>query len=231
MLDQEGLNALVVHGDFRRVPLAQFELNPWNPNRMGEAARKKLRESLVAFGFVAPILSVELNDGRLRILNGAHRFQEAQALGFPVAPTVVLGTEATLPEATQRQITLLDEIHGEYDLTLTRDVLREIEALRLPEEPLVLPYSDLQVNEILAADLRELDRVQYSQQMPARQPQPQDTRRRADQQQRWVEISFRMPEPAFGPIRQALDKALAAGAGEDDWQALEAICADYLAGV
>ena len=58
-----------------------LEPNPWNPNRMTGAIRRKLVLNLKRDGFVAPLLVRKLGD-RYQIVNGEHRWRIAQELGY-----------------------------------------------------------------------------------------------------------------------------------------------------
>jgi len=83
--------------------------NPWNPNEVDSINREKIRNSLKQEGFFRPVLVRTLKDGSYEIIGGAHRVDEAIALGFDKVPAVNLGD---IDEARAKRITLLD--NGRY---------------------------------------------------------------------------------------------------------------------
>lgn len=83
--------------------------NPWNPNEVDPINREKIRNSLQREGFFRPVLVRTLADGTLEIIGGAHRIQEAIALGFSKVPAINLGE---IEDARAKRITLLD--NGRY---------------------------------------------------------------------------------------------------------------------
>lgn len=83
--------------------------NPWNPNEVDAINREKIRNSLQQEGFFRPVLVRTLADGTYEIIGGAHRVDEAIALGFDKVPAVNLGE---IDEARAKRITLLD--NGRY---------------------------------------------------------------------------------------------------------------------
>jgi len=83
--------------------------NPWNPNEVDPINREKIRNSLRQEGFFKPVLVRTLPDGTLEIIGGAHRVEEAIALGFTKVPATNLGE---IEEARAKRITLLD--NGRY---------------------------------------------------------------------------------------------------------------------
>jgi hypothetical protein len=83
--------------------------NVWNPNEVDPINREKIRNSLQQEGFFKPVLVRTLSDGTLEIIGGAHRVEEAIALGIGKVPATNLGT---IDEARAKRITLLD--NGRY---------------------------------------------------------------------------------------------------------------------
>lgn len=86
-----------------------LQQNPWNPNEVDAINREKIRNSLRQEGFFRPVLVRTLSDGTYEIIGGAHRVEEAIALGFDKVPAVNLGE---IDDARAKRITLLD--NGRY---------------------------------------------------------------------------------------------------------------------
>ncbi len=125
-----------------------LEPNPWNPNRMTEAIRRKLVLNLKRDGFVAPLLVRKLGD-RYQIVNGEHRWRIAQELGYQTVPCVVL---ADLDDRRARILTVnLNELGGDPVPVLLAKLLHELEEVTpLSELASVLPYDESEIQDTLA---------------------------------------------------------------------------------
>jgi ParB-like chromosome segregation protein Spo0J len=86
-----------------------LQQNPWNPNEVDPINREKIRNSLRSEGFFKPVLVRTLPDGVLQIIGGAHRVEEAIALGMGKVPATNLGV---ISDVRAKRITLLD--NGRY---------------------------------------------------------------------------------------------------------------------
>ena len=125
-----------------------LEPNPWNPNRMTEEIRGKLRVNLKRDGFVAPLLVRKLGD-RHQIVNGEHRWRIAQELGYQTVPCVVL---ENLDDRKARILTVnLNELGGDPVPALLAKLLHELEEESpLSELAAVLPYDEAEIKDTLA---------------------------------------------------------------------------------
>lgn len=91
----------------------ELKPNPWNPNVVDPINREKIRNSLRKEGFFKPALVRTLHNGVLQIIGGAHRIEEAIALGFETVPVTNLGE---IDDARAKRLTLLDNSrYGEDD--------------------------------------------------------------------------------------------------------------------
>ena len=124
-----------------------LDANPWNPNRMTEGIRGKLRLNLKRDGFVAPLLVRKLGD-RYQIVNGEHRWQIARELGYATVPCVVL---EDLDDRRARILTVnLNELGGDPVPSLLAKLLHELEEeTPISELAAVLPYDDAQIRDTL----------------------------------------------------------------------------------
>lgn len=201
------------------VRLAQCDPNPWNPNKMDAFTYGKLLDSMLMYGAVDPLTVRPLN-GRWQIIDGEHRFLVAKDLGMDEYPAYSTG-EIDDTRAMKLTITL-NELKGQYDPRLMSDVL---DTLLKAEDPLTLskslPFTDVALQGMvglsdldLTADLRAaVDKGEALK----------------EERAKWVERVFRLTTDANAVIQQALDKAKA-GEPMNDAQALELVCADFLAG-
>jgi ParB-like chromosome segregation protein Spo0J len=71
------------------IPVEKLTPNPWNPNRMSDEMRAKLKAYIQREGFVEPLVVRPLDDGH-QILGGFHRWRIAQDLGYRTVPCVVV---------------------------------------------------------------------------------------------------------------------------------------------
>ncbi len=125
-----------------------LDANPWNPNRMTEVIRAKLRLNLKRDGFVAPLLVRKLGD-RYQIVNGEHRWQIARELGYTTVPCVVL---EDLDDRRARILTVnLNELGGDPVPSLLAKLLHDLEEESpLSELAAVLPYDEAEIKDTLA---------------------------------------------------------------------------------
>jgi hypothetical protein len=92
--------------------------NEWNPNLMSDAKFNKLTEEIETMGMMDPIQVVPLENGRYRILGGAHRFNACLILGFEKIPAIILDDPKFQDLDYQKLLTTrLNLIHGK----MTRD--------------------------------------------------------------------------------------------------------------
>ncbi len=126
----------------------RLEANDWNANRMTQEIRAKLRLNLKRDGFVAPLLVRKIGN-RYQIVNGEHRWQIAQELGYATVPCVVL---EDLDERRARILTVnLNELGGDPVPSLLAKLLHELEEESpLSELAAVLPYDEAEIRDTLA---------------------------------------------------------------------------------
>jgi len=120
------------------IPVEKLTPNPWNPNRMSQEMRPKLKEYIRREGFVEPIVVRPKGDG-YEILGGFHRWSIAGELGYKSVPCVVVN----LDDRKAKILTVnLNEMKGQSmpDLlaNLVHDLSREATLQDLETQ---LPYS------------------------------------------------------------------------------------------
>lgn len=214
------------------VPIADLVENPWNPNEMDDFTFNKVVESIRLFGWVDPPTCVRRADGAVLILDGAHRIRAAKILQMTNPTVNIIGAETEISPATQRSLTLmLNDLRGRHDPGKTAILIEEIHDIAAEEEVILLPYPDSRINDILnqhGSDAPVPYRANY--QDETKPDRTTGTRRASSTSGSWQDLVFRLPEEAALVVQQALDSARDDGAGDDSWQCLEMICAEYLAG-
>lgn len=196
------------------VSLDKLQPNPWNPNVMNSEMYRKELASIRKFGYVNPMLVRELAGG-YQIIDGEHRLKALRQLGYEEAEVTII---EGLPDEEAKQLTIvLNETRGRADpeklATLLRGLLEDVPKSDLLD---VLPFSPVDFDRI--AGLEGFDWGGLG-----------TTAIGDSDGKSWVERTYRLPKDAASVIDEAL---AAAKDGEDlpDWQALEAIAADFLAG-
>lgn len=208
---------LATEAKYELISIDRLRANTWNPNTMTDEMFNKAVSSIIEYGFIDPITVMPYADG-YTIIDGEHRWRAADQLGYREVPCVVLRT--ITHQQAKKLTTILNGLHGEADPEKLSVLLKDLLDAE-PAESLLrtLPYSTDEFNSL--AGLTAFDWDAFNEKMA--QPRLSD-------KEPWVERTYRMPESAAAVI----DRAIAAiKTGEDDihdWQALELICADYLAG-
>lgn len=198
---------------------SSLSANPWNPNRMTQAMRAKLVESIHEYGMVDPLTVRPIDDDlagqHYEILDGEHRFNVAVDEGIDKFDCIEI---EGLTEAQARKLTIvMNELHGQADPGKLGDLLADIlDMTGLAELKIALPYDD----SVLAGYLKQDP-------LPALPDLPSMKRSDEGSTDPWVERMFRMPKSVALVIDEAIEKARG---GEDleAWQGLERVAADYL---
>lgn len=118
------------------LPLDQLWEAEWNPNTMSPELLAKLKESINRYGVVENLV-VRAKDRSYEVLSGNQRLGIYRGLGLVSAPCVVVdlddGRAKLLAQA-------LNRIHGEDDLGLRAELVREVlEAIPQEEVLSLLP--------------------------------------------------------------------------------------------
>jgi len=112
--------------------------NPWNPNRMSEAMRAKLKVYLHREGFVEPLVVRPVGED-YQILGGFHRWEIARELGYRTVPCVVVDID----DKRAKVLTInLNEMKGQSLPTLLANLVHDLsKELVLQDLEKQLPYS------------------------------------------------------------------------------------------
>lgn len=156
-----------------------------------------------------------------QILDGEHRWRGYQDLGIEECPAFSTGD---IPETQAMKITItLNELKGQYD---PRDMSALLGRLLEDEDPIQLakslPFTDVALQGLIGLEDLKLDSSPVGKALGEGEALKKE-------RERWIERVFRLTIEMNGVVQQALDKAKD---GEDisDVQALEMVCADFLAG-
>ncbi|HEX5130910.1 MAG TPA: ParB N-terminal domain-containing protein [Candidatus Krumholzibacteria bacterium] len=120
------------------IGVEQLTPNPWNPNRMSEAMRAKLKVYLQREGFVEPLVVRAIGEN-YQILGGFHRWEIAKELGYATVPCVVVDVD----DKRAKILTInLNEMKGQSLPTLLANLVHDLsKELVLEDLEKQLPYS------------------------------------------------------------------------------------------
>lgn len=210
------MNANLPVPAFARVPIELLRENEWNPNKMTDFMFRKALESISEFGFLAPVLVKRADNGYV-IIDGAHRYRAAKQLKLASVPIIIVDG---LSDAQYRKLTVvLNELHGQPDPGKLSELLKGlVEETSMAEVLNALPFAEDTLKGFVGFEGIELP--------SAPPPAPKE------RSERWVERTFRMPASASAVVSDAIEtvKRQDPSASTEDWQALELICAEFLAG-
>jgi ParB-like chromosome segregation protein Spo0J len=200
-----------------RSAVIEFSLvtpNPWNPNRMDAETYHKELASLRKFGYVNPIIVRPAEGEAFQVIDGEHRLKGMQELGHRMAMmTIVDG----LTDADAKQLTIvLNETRGKPDPKKLGDLLADL-LTDVPKPDLLdlLPLSPTQFDKLTGVE--DFD-------WGALSTLPEE------EKSSWVERTYRMPKDAASVLDDAIAAARDGDEGIADWQGIERIAADFLAG-
>jgi len=125
------------------VDIASLKTDGQNPNKMSEKQHKALRESILRYGFIVPIIT----NKDLLIADGEQRWQEAKALGMKQVQIVRLPVE-DVDRRLLRQV--LNKLKGEHEPRAdAEEFKRIIDAGREEDLKRLLTLSDQSINRSL----------------------------------------------------------------------------------
>ena len=116
--------------NIQHLPIEQIREAPWNPNSQDEGMKSRLRHSIRRFNLVTPLVVRQIEPSMYETVGGAQRLVALREIGSVDAPCVVV-------EADDQEARLLSQalnrIHGEDDLGLRAELMREV-LDKLPQE-------------------------------------------------------------------------------------------------
>jgi ParB family transcriptional regulator, chromosome partitioning protein len=138
-----------------KIDPRELKNNPWNTNRMTPQNEAKLDESIKRLSMFKPVVARELEDGSLQILGGQHRSESAIRLGMAEIDVVNLGA---ISEVKAKEIGLIDNgRYGSDDGLELAKLLEELDAKSDTDLSTFMPYSNLELDQILTSTEIDLD--------------------------------------------------------------------------
>ena len=105
----------------------------WSPNEMDVGMRCHLRQSIRRFGLMVPLVVRPSGDERYETVGGAQRLSVLTDLGVATVPCVVVDLDDVHARLLAQA---LNRIHGEDDLGLKAELVREV-LESLPEQEML----------------------------------------------------------------------------------------------
>ena len=145
-LAQDAAERLTAKLRIERIPIGDLIEPDKNPNQMGAEEFRLLIEAIKRVGFLQPVLA-RPEGGKLRIVDGVHRYRAAKEAGMTVVPAVVGAFDDD--EAAALQIGM-NRLRGELDLAKVAESMGELADLGWTRADLTLTgFSTEDVDELL----------------------------------------------------------------------------------
>lgn len=201
------------------APSSDFAPNTWNVNSMTGFEYAKLLESMQRWGFSDPVTVRQHPAGtpRFELIDGEHRWRAATDLGLDIAYFDVSPISDT--EAIALGLAL-NELRGRHDPRQLGDLLKGLLSGSSPDAVLKgLPFTDDALKGLIG--LKDFDWGSLEEKPKRESPRKGE---------RWVEKTWRFPPDAMEVINDAIARVRETEEGIEEWQAIEMIAADFLAG-
>lgn len=115
----------------KTVPITELYANDYNPNRMPDREMGLLKECIVKYGFLFPIITTWDNDKKkYRIIDGYHRYEVLKRIGSTEVSIVDLRLK--YHDAVQLTV-LMNRIKGLHQVELMSDLIVKLEDLGLED--------------------------------------------------------------------------------------------------
>lgn len=118
--------------DVKVVPLSMLYANDYNPNRMPDIEMGLLKDCILKYGFLFPIITTwNKEKQKYRIIDGYHRFEALKRIGAIEAS--ILDLQLTYHDAVQLTV-LMNRIKGIHQVLLMSDLIIKLEGLGLGDD-------------------------------------------------------------------------------------------------
>ncbi|MFW9872938.1 MAG: ParB N-terminal domain-containing protein [Candidatus Thorarchaeota archaeon] len=118
--------------DVEIVPLEMLIANDYNPNRMPDVEMNMLKDCIVKYGFLFPIITTWVDDlKKYRIIDGYHRYEVLKRIG--AKDVAILNLNLSYHDAVQLTV-LMNRIKGLHQVELMSDLIVKLEDLGVDDE-------------------------------------------------------------------------------------------------
>ncbi|KAA6348966.1 hypothetical protein EZS27_003566 [termite gut metagenome] len=113
------------------VPITELYANDYNPNRMPDTEMTLLKECILKYGFLFPIITTWDEDKKkYRIIDGYHRYETLKRIGSKEVSIIDL--QLKYHDAVQLTV-LMNRIKGLHQVELMSDLIVKLEDLGLED--------------------------------------------------------------------------------------------------
>lgn len=113
------------------VPITELFANDYNPNRMPDTEMGLLKECIVKYGFLFPIITTWDSDKqKYRIIDGYHRYETLRRIGS--IEVSIIDLQLKYHDAVQLTV-LMNRIKGLHQVELMSDLVVKLEDLGLED--------------------------------------------------------------------------------------------------
>lgn len=117
--------------DVAIVPMHMLAANDYNPNRMLTTEMGLLKECILKYGFLFPIITTwDDEKQKYRIIDGYHRFEALKQIG--ATEVAILDLQLPYHDAVQLTV-LMNRIKGLHQVELMSDLVLKLENLGLED--------------------------------------------------------------------------------------------------
>lgn len=106
------------------VPIDKLVANDYNPNRMPDEEMNLLAQCIKKYGFLFPIITVGIDDGLYRIVDGYHRYETLKRMGKP--DVAIIDLQIDYDDAIQLTV-LMNRIKGMHQVEKMSDLIKSLE--------------------------------------------------------------------------------------------------------
>lgn len=210
--------------DVVMVPVAKLRPNPWNPNRMDEAALEAERESIDEHGFIVPVHVRRRGKTLFELIDGEHRWRVAKERELEAIPAVVLDVD----DATAKRLTIiLNDTRGEADPVALGALLNDLQRELGEGFAAGMRYEPAELRHLLSLGAEDWEALLKD---------PPDDGSHGDGDE-WRTLTARLPVSVYetwsavlGAIEEREEVELHDDAKVAAGQAIEVLVANYLAG-
>lgn len=118
--------------DVEIVPMEMLKANEYNPNRMPDVEMNMLKECILKYGFLFPIITAfDKESGKYRIIDGYHRYEVLKRIG--AKEVAILNLDLSYHECVQLTV-LMNRIKGLHQVELMSDLIVKLEDLGVEDE-------------------------------------------------------------------------------------------------
>jgi hypothetical protein len=178
-----------------QVPIDRLKESPWSPNREDRETLDSLKASIRQNGLVVPLVVREADN---RIIGGHHRLYAVRELmgeGWELPGNTIPVVYVDVSEEQAKRLNLaLNRITGEADPHLLGTLLKELQEQSGYEELVSTGYSTQEIDDLI--ELVETDQDDLLRSIPDHE----------EDDEQWVELSFRLPRSAADIVREELDR-------------------------